>query len=319
VAEDGDAMSCFLSGLLILASGVGGMNRQEPTYSFTVDVDKVLLDVYVGRRGQPVTGLRVDDFEVFDNGVRQDVELLDARITRLNTLLLLDISRSVQGEKYQHLSAAVRAFLEGLAARDEAALVTFNHHVQMRSGWSQDRRLLSRAPEDIVGKGGTSLNDALYAGLKLMGQSFDRPTVLLFTDGQDVHSRLTESEVLITVKESSAVVYVVGIAPAVESKPNSLSTRHQTFQRYRRQSEFLREVAKMSGGKFLDARSSTDLEQTFLSILSEMKDRYLLSFSPQGVPRDGWHELKVELKNMRAELLARRGYYAGSLNRPPPR
>ncbi len=52
-------MSCFLSGLLILASGVGGMSPvEEPTYSFTVDVDKVLLDVYVGRRGQPVTGLR---------------------------------------------------------------------------------------------------------------------------------------------------------------------------------------------------------------------------------------------------------------------
>ncbi len=49
----------------------------------------------------------------------------------------------------------------------------------------------------------------------------------------------------------------------------------------------------MSGGKFLDARSSTDLKKTFLSILSEMKDRYLLSFSPQGVPRDGWHELKL--------------------------
>ncbi len=46
--------------------------------------------------------------EVFDNGVRQDVELLDAQITRLNTLLLLDISRSVQGEKYRHLSAAVK-------------------------------------------------------------------------------------------------------------------------------------------------------------------------------------------------------------------
>ena len=309
-------MSSFLSVLLILSSVFGGMRRQAPTYSFTVDVDKVLLDVYVGRRGQPVTGLRVDDFEVLDNGVRQEVELLDARVTRLNTLLLLDISRSVQGEKYQHLSAAAKAFLEGLAERDKAALVTFHHYVQMRGGWSQDRGLLSLAPEDIVGKGGTSLHDALYAGLMLMGQSFDRPTVLLFTDGQDVHSRLTESEVLMTVKESSAVVYVVGIAPAVESKPNSLSTRHQTFQSYRRQSKFLRGVAEMSGGKFLDARSSADLRKTFLRILSEMKDRYLLSFSPQGVSRDGWHELKVELKDMRADILARRGYYASSQNRP---
>ena len=64
------------------------------------------------------------------------------------------------------------------------------------------RRLLSRAPEDVVGKGGTPLSDVLYAGLKLMDQSFERPTVLLFTDGQDVHSRLTESEVWMTVKES---------------------------------------------------------------------------------------------------------------------
>lgn len=306
-------MRTFLVGLLTLlfASWLPG---QEKDYRFAVEVNRVLLDVYVGRRGQPVKDMGADDFEVLDNGVPQKITLVSAELTQLSTVLVLDISRSVYGEKFQHLVAAAQAFLAGLAARDQATLVTFCHYVQWCSEWSHDRELLRRIPHARVGQGGTALNDALYAGLKLTDQPLQRPLLLLFTDGQDMHSRLSEDEVLEVVKESSAVVYIVGIAPDVEASgdPDILSKRFQTIHSYRKSTEFLRRVAEISGGRFLDVRTSNDLEKTFLRILSEMKDRYLLSFTPSGETSNGWHELKVELKNKRADIRARRGYYFGS-------
>jgi VWFA-related protein len=287
---------------------------QEKEYRFAVDVDRVLLDVYVGRGGQPVRALEVDDFEVMDNGVLQKITLVSAELTQLSTVLVLDISRSVHGEKYQHLVAAAQAFLGGLAERDQSTLVTFCHYIQLCNDWSHDRQLLRFVPHDRVGRGGTALNDALYAGLKLTDQPLQRPMLLLFTDGEDMHSHLTEEDVLEVVRESSAVVYTVGIAPDVEpdGDPDILSKRFQTFQTYRKSNEFLRQVAEISGGRFIDVRTSQDLEETFLQILSEMKDRYLLSFTPSGETSDGWHELKVKLKKGRADIRARRGYYFGN-------
>ncbi len=258
--------------------------------------------------------LGVDDFEVSDNGVPQKITLVSAELTQLSTVLVLDISRSVHGEKFQHLVAAAQAFLGGLAERDQSMLVTFCHYVQLCSEWSHDREVLRHIPHERVGQGGTALNDALYAGLKLTDEPLQRPMLLLFTDGQDMHSRLSDEDVLEVVRESSAVVYIVGIAPDIKSSgdPDILSKRFQTIHSYRKSTEFLRRVAEISGGRFLDVRTSQDLEETFLEILSEMKDRYLLSFTPSGEASNGWHELKVELKKGRADVRARRGYYYGS-------
>jgi VWFA-related protein len=305
-------MKC-VSACLLTVLFAGAVAGQDKDYRFEVEVDRVLLDVYVGRRGQPVEGLSVDDFEVLDNGVRQEITLVSSELTQLSTVLVLDISRSVHGEKYEHLVAAAQAFLGGLAERDQTTFLAFCHYVQRCSDWSHERDLIRLIPHERVGQGGTALHDALYAGLKLTDQPLQRPMLLVFTDGQDMHSRLSEEDVLEVVKESFAVVYIVGIAPDVEPSgdPHILTKRFKSIHDYHKSSEFLRKVAEISGGRFLDVRTSLDLEETFLRILSEMKDRYLLSFTPSGETSKEWHELEVKLKNVRAEVRARRGYHIG--------
>jgi Ca-activated chloride channel family protein len=283
---------------------------QITPYRFGVRIDSVIVDVYVGQRGQPLTGLTTEDFEVFDNGVRQDIQLLDTDVVSLSAVLVSDISRSVRGEKLNHLREAARSFLEGLAERDRFSLVTFNHYIQRRSPWNRDREWLIRVLGPVEGDGGTALYDAIYAGIKVAEPIRERPMLLIFTDGEDLHSRLSEDDVIQLVKESSAVIHVVGTAPSVDATPNYLSDGHSAAKRFAEQTAFLRRITDDSGGRFLKAKSSADLKRSFLRILSEMKDRYLLSYTPKDVPQNGWHTLQVRLRHQSADIRARRGYYA---------
>ncbi len=109
---------------------VAAASVQAPPPTFAVDVEAVYVDVFVTEANRPVTGLTEADFEVRDNGARQQVELVAVESLPLTTFLVLDTSGSVEGEKLVQLQAAARALLAGLRPGDEASLVTFDQEIQ---------------------------------------------------------------------------------------------------------------------------------------------------------------------------------------------
>jgi VWFA-related protein len=78
------------------------------------------------------------------------------------------------------------------------------------------------------------------------------------------------------------------------------------------ESQFLEKLTDMTGGATLKVESTKNLSGTFLKILEEFRQRYLISFSPSGVAKDGWHRLEVRVKNRRVNVKARTGYQAGT-------
>jgi sugar lactone lactonase YvrE len=78
-------------------------------------------------------------------------------------------------------------------------------------------------------------------------------------------------------------------------------------------STFLDDLVSAAGGRAWSSTSSSELRSLFTRALDEMRARYLVTFSPQGVPREGWHDLKVRLRSGRADITTRRGYFV------PPR
>jgi len=76
--------------------------------------------------------------------------------------------------------------------------------------------------------------------------------------------------------------------------------------------EFLREMTTLTGGRLFEIEKTANLASTFLGILDEFRQRYLVSYTPKGVAKDGWHKLEVRVKNRRATVKARPGYLAGS-------
>ncbi len=75
---------------------------------------------------------------------------------------------------------------------------------------------------------------------------------------------------------------------------------------------FLRDVAQATGGSLVNLDSTENLDQTFVSLLEEFRQRYLVTYSPRGVSRGGWHRLDVRIKGRRAAVKARPGYLGGS-------
>jgi VWFA-related protein len=306
-----------LNVLLLSAWALAAVHQPPQTPVFRVSVEAVQVDVHVGRGRKAVTGLDVDDFELFDNGVRQRIELVDIETVPLNVALVLDTSQSVAGSKLLHLQSAAHAFLRGLDDKDRAGLITFCHRLHQASGLTSDLDVLHRAIDRVEAYGSTKWHDALFAGLKAVELAKDRPVVLLFTDGEDTYSWLREDQLPALVERSNAVLYVIHGREEIPMLPSDRpsSPRWQRGQSRKRvalsrRTEILRELTEIGGGRFLVAGDEQRLQEAFLEVLAELKTRYLLTYYPSPeVSGEGWHEVKVKLTKQKGDIRARRGYF----------
>jgi Ca-activated chloride channel family protein len=263
---------------------------QQPTFSSRVDA--VRVDVLVMDRGQIVRGLRPEDFEVRDEGIPQAVDLVRLEQLPLNVVLALDVSTSVSGERLEHLQSAGDTLLERLAGDDRAALLTFSHVVRLRRELTGNIGSIRKALTSVEPSGQTALVDGTSGAIALAGSDIGRSLLIVFSDGVDTASFLSPDVVLQSARRSDVVTY--GVAMRNRISPT-----------------FLRSLSGMTGGAVLEIESTRDLSQTFLRILEEFRQRYLLSFSPRGVSSTGWHRLEVRVKGRRATVRARAGYQAG--------
>ena len=260
--------------------------------AFSTRIEAVRVDVLVLDNGRPVAGLTPPDFEIADNGVPQQVDVVSFEQIPLNVVLALDMSDSVAGERLDQLRDAGGAVLDGLTKGDQAALVTFSNVVSLAAPLTADVAGARRALADAHGFGETSLVDAVYAAMMVGESDVGRALLIVFSDGLDTASWLQADAVLESAKRSDVVVYSAAIG-------NVGGTT------------FLRDLSAFTGGTLYKVESTKDLRATFLRILDEFRHRYLVSYTPRGVAQDGWHRLDVRLKNRRATIKARPGYLAG--------
>lgn len=276
---------------------------------FRSEVAAVYVDVSVTKKDAPVTGLTAEDFLVTDNGIRQRVQVVDREATPTTAILALDLSASVAGEPLARLRAAAGAFLRGMDARDEAALVTFNHEIELRQAPTAERSAVAAALERVQAGGATSVIDALYLCLKRRWGG-GRPLVVLFTDGQDTASWLDNDDVLRAARESSALLHVVGTepeGPRFERSPSGAGSRvvfGEPGYLY-----LLQRAADSTGGEYWSA-SFARLETVFLKVLEAANARYVLKYEPEGVALSGHHEVRVSVTRKGVKVRWRREYVA---------
>jgi Ca-activated chloride channel homolog len=258
-----------------------------PQPVFRAGVEMVQVDVSVTRGGAPVAGLTARDFALTDNGAAQDIETVTLEKIPLSVTLVLDTSQSVSGERLIHLEEAGRQLTAALRPDDRAALITFSHAVTLRVPMSGDMGTMRAALGEMTGNGATALRDAVHFALQLQPHDQTRPLVLVFTDGRDTASWLTEDAVLDSARRAGVVLHAVRIGADL----------------------FLDRLTELSGGRTWSATSDKELHELFTKALDEMRARYLLAYTPRGVRHPGWHELVVKLKQGRANVTARRGYF----------
>src|SRR4051812_25638740 len=147
--------------LVVSVAAAATATPQQGAAPFRSGIEIVELDVSVTRGGLPVQGLTARDFELTDNGVRQDVDTVTMDRVPLNVTLLLDTSTSVLGERLAHLKQAGNGVVDALTADDRASLITFSHNVEIAVGMTADKEALRRGPAPLKPGGSPALRDAL--------------------------------------------------------------------------------------------------------------------------------------------------------------
>lgn len=277
--------SLILSAIAWLAATPQG----QPTFSTQVDGVRVDVMVVDGAR-KPLRGLNPGDFDIRDNGVPQKVDVISFGEVPLSVTLAFDLSDSVAGDRLAQLQRSVHGLADALEPRDEAAFLTFDRAVTLRCPMSANVACIRNALDGVKPAGQTALVDGAFAGIVVGESEVGRSLLMVFSDGMDTASYMPAQLVLDAARQSDVVAYSVTTGGTMP--------------------EFVEQLADVTGGRALEAKKDADLSPAFRAVLDEFRYRYLVTYTPTGVAREGWHKLDVRVKRSGARVRARPGYQA---------
>jgi Ca-activated chloride channel family protein len=269
---------------------------QGPIAQFSSGVQ--LIEVYAtvtDAAGEPVTGLRQSDFQVFENDQPQEISAFADGEFPLTVALGLDRSASMAGEPLRLAKLASQAFLRQLKPSDRSMVVAINSDAEVITPLSNDHESQSRALAMLDAWSTTALHDAVIATLDRLEPEKGRQALVIFSDGVDRYSRATSSEVIARARRSQALIYPVMLG--------------------RKRPPIAAELAVLTGGRSFLLRDARELDRTFATIARELRYQYLIGYVPNAPARPGapgWRSIRVTVKSGQRgiRVRARDGYLA---------
>ena len=283
----------FLAALTVVTEGQQVFRSGIDLVTFGVTV--------VDRKGDLITDLTRDDFELSEDGKVQDLRYFTigdgeaAPVLHLG--LLLDASGSMQSDMKLAQSAAIR-FLNLLPEAEDLTLVDFDTQVRITRYPQRDfarlvERIRQRKPD-----GWTALYDALGTYLDGADQQEGRRILVMYTDGADSRSVLRLEETLTLLKASAVTVYAIGLV--------------QNTGSYRQQLQMtIMRLVEATGGQAFFPSSMKEVEGAYEKVLAQIKGQYHLGIVSSNTAADGaWRRVEITVKRPGARVRARKGYFA---------
>jgi len=281
--------------------------RQQPT--IRVGVELVSLNVTVSDGTHYVTDLQQDDFNVFEDGVKQDVTFFTKTNLPIALSLLLDTSASME-TKLQTAQDAAIGFAKRLRPQDLAEVVDFDSRVTVLQAFTANAADLEQAIRKTSAGGSTSLYNAVYIALKdlkkVVAKNVDeirRQAIVLLSDGEDTSSLLPFEEVLDLAKRSETAIYTIGLRAS-----DGPSTGTKGFK----EAEFvLRQLAQETGGRAFFPGLASELNGIYSQISDELSSQYTIGYTPRNPRRDGaWRRIVVRTARPGLTSRTKQGYFA---------
>ena len=288
-------------------TSVAAEGASHPDARLRVDVNLVQVPVTVtDPMNRIVTGLEKENFAVTDNNVPQTIRYFSSEDAPITIGVVFDLSGSMTS-KFARARKALTEFLRTSNPQDEFFVVGFNDRPSVIVDYTSDvddveARMVMLKPENR-----TALIDAVYLGVDHLRQArYDRKALLIISDGGDNRSRYTQNELERVVREAGVQIYSIGIfdnyAPSPEEQMGP---------------ELLKEICEMTGGRLFTVSNPNDLEDIAERISAELRNQYVLAYSPTEPKHDGsWRKLRVRLTPPPGLPLLtvhfREGYYAPS-------
>jgi Ca-activated chloride channel family protein len=283
------AMVCLAAAGATHAQAQQLHGNDTPGTVFRTGVDLVALNVVVTDPEQKfVTGLSVDNFAVFEDGVQQELSFFASRDVPLDLALLLDTSASM-ADKMQTMQEAAIGFAATARSGDRVSVVDIKDTVKVLHALDDDVGAADAAIRRTVARGGTALYNGLYTTLKDMvrqrRQSGDirRQAIVVLSDGDDTASLVGFDDVMDVAKQSGIAIYTITL-----KSPYALRAASQAGGRYFSQSEFsMKALAQETGARAFFPASITELAGVYGSIADELATQYALGYTSTNPKRDG--------------------------------
>jgi Ca-activated chloride channel family protein len=278
----------------------------QPPALFRAGADIVGVDASVQQDRRPLTGLKPADFELFDNGVRQEITDVTYEKLPIDVTVLLDVSASVTGGTLEELRSAVRQVRTDLAPEDRLRLIVFNMGIRRLVDFDDPPANVERALASAQGEGSSAVFDAVAVALTAAEAPGRRRLVILFSDGQD-SSSISDVETLLDIAKRSTPTLAVILGSSSVEGPASLfrATRAAAPETV---GALYERLAGETGGMVAVVKPGENLTSRFRRMVQDFRSSYVLYFTPKGVERAGVHTLDVRVKRNGAEVRARRSY-----------
>ena len=266
--------------------------RASPVPQFTSGVN--VVEVYASvtdDRGEPVRGLTKEDFELREDGELQDISTFTAGDFPLSVAIAIDRSFSMAGDRLTLAKSAARVFLGELRPGDESMILAIGSEVEALTPLSPNRPAQFEALSRLDSFGTTGLHDAIVAAIGEVQGARGRRALVLLSDGDDRYSRATAEQALARARGSDVMIFPVALG--------------------RERPRLFAELATLTGGRSHHVRDPKLLTGTLRAIARELKQQYLLGYTPTRALVAGenqWRSIDVRVKEPGRQVRARDGY-----------
>ncbi|HVS66583.1 MAG TPA: VWA domain-containing protein [Thermoanaerobaculia bacterium] len=271
------------------------VNAPDAVESLDVNFVELFTSVF-DRKGRPVEGLTVADFEVTEAGARQDVRRFElVRDLPIYAGILLDTSISMTDRLEDAEKAAYAFFERVLSPRDQACLMTFNDLYSLVVPFTNSPDVLAGGLSNLVAEGGTALYDSLIQALFYFNGLRGKRALILLTDGEDSGSSYGFDEVLEYSRRTGVAIYGIGLS--IDQR--DIDSRSK-----------LNRLCTETGGVCTYIDSATELDRVYERIERELRSQYLLAYqSSAPSDRDDFIEIGVDVKRPGLKARTISGYY----------
>ena len=276
--------------------------------AFRSGVELVSLNVTVMEGTRYVTDLEQKDFNVFEDGVKQEVTFFNRTNLPIALALLLDTSASMDTKLPTAQEAAI-GFARRLRPQDLAEVIDFDNRVTVLQNFTNSAQELETAIRRTSAGGSTALYNAVYIALKdlkkVVAKNADeirRQAIIVLSDGEDTSSLLPFEEVLDLAKRSETAIYTIGL------RDNEGNNGSKLFK----EAEFvLRQLSQQTGGRSFFPNQLADLTNTYGQISDELSSQYIVGYTSKNPRRDGaWRRIVVQTTRPGTATRTKQGYFA---------
>jgi len=245
--------------------------------------------------GRFVTGLQQRHFQVFDDGVKQEIAHFSDDDAPLTLGIIFDVSGSMSDLTSRSVQA-LRRFFDTSHQDDEYFIVAFNDRAKLVQDFTSSPNDIMSRVIFVKAKGSTALYDGVYLGLEKAKQGRHRKKALLIiSDGEENSSRYSGRELRDMLKESDVPVYSVGISQFYTGLG------------------VLQSLSGWSGGMTFTPADEPQTRDIYTRIALMLRHQYVIGFYPSDAssPTD-WHKVRIVVNGPkglgRLALSYRNGY-----------